>query len=226
MAEEGHIFARAAKSEEFTMFILGLTGGIASGKSTVSRMLTMLGAQVIDADKIARMVVEPGKAAWLEIVAHFGEAILQADQSIDRIQLGNIIFNDAKEKEVLERITHKQIQMEIERQLDECAKKQAEIVVLDVPLLYEVGWDTMVNAVWVVYVNEANQLKRLMQRNHWSADEAKARISSQMCLAEKSEKANLVIDNNGDFDYTREQVLSGWKSLQGGLKGNDIRANG
>lgn len=203
------------------MFILGLTGGIASGKSTVSRILKELGADIIDADKIAGNIVEPQKDAWKEIVAHFGEEILTKNKSIDRIRLGNIIFNDENEKKILESITHKYIKSEIEHCLSVLEEKRTEVIVLDIPLLFEVGWDKMADEVWVVYADEKNQLNRLIQRNNWSKEEAKARINSQMSLKEKVKRASFVIDNNKDIVYTKKQVSNRWRYLRDGLKGND-----
>jgi len=195
------------------MYIIGLTGGIASGKSTVSRMLAELGACIIDADKIARAIVEPHKPAWQDIVDYFGADILLADGTINRNMLGNKIFNNGEARKQLEEFMHPRIKQQIQDDIVKMREQGCEVLVLDVPLLYEVGWQTMADEVWVVYVNEETQLTRLMERNHLPYEQAVARIRSQMNLTAKSKLADVIIDNNSDFSSTRKQVRTRWKQV-------------
>lgn len=196
------------------MYIIGLTGGIASGKSAVSGMLRELGAYIVDTDKIARDVVLPEQPAWLEIVAQFGSSVLLPDGRIDRQQLGDIVFNDITARKKLEDIIHPAIKSMVLAEINTASQQGQEIVVVDVPLLFEVGWQKMTDEVWVVYVNESVQLERLMRRNCFSAEQALARIHSQMQLAEKVRLAKVVIDNNGNLVATRQQVLENWRRIK------------
>lgn len=187
--------------------IIGLTGGIASGKSTVSKMLEELGLAIVDADKIAHQVVEVGKPAYTEIVRVFGERVLQPDLNINRPELGSIIFNDKQKREMLNSIVHPEVRKEMLQQADSHIKNGAKAVILDIPLLFESKLTHMVQKTILVYVDEDVQLKRLMLRNGYTEAEAKARISSQMPLVEKKSLADVVLDNNSSIDHTREQLL-------------------
>ncbi|MEG6584627.1 dephospho-CoA kinase [Dendrosporobacter sp. 1207_IL3150] len=193
------------------MYIIGLTGGIASGKSTVSKMLSELGACIIDADKCAHKLMEPYEPAWYAIVNFFGEDILRPDKTIDRNLLGNKIFNDSEARKSLDSITHPIIKNYIEERISEFVRVGCGILVLDVPLLYEVGWQYMVNEVWVVYIERETQIQRLMKRNNLSYEQARARINSQMDLTIKAELADKVIDNSKDINNTKCQVHASWE---------------
>lgn len=199
------------------MYRIGLTGGIASGKSTVSAMLAELGAKIIDTDEIARQVVQPGELAWQGIVNHFGRAILLPDGQIDRKSLGDRIFQDKTARQQLEKIIHPYIEMEVEKSVEQAAASGQQFVVLDVPLLFEIGWQTKVNSIWVVYVEPQIQLARLMARNQFTTEQALDRINSQMKLGEKVKKANVIIDNNLDINHARKQVILAWRSLEQSL---------
>lgn len=188
--------------------VIGLTGGIASGKSTVSKMLIELGLAVIDADKIAHQVVEPGKPAYNEIVNAFGEEILLADQSINRPKLGSIIFNDKKKRDILNHIVHPAVRKEMKDQLQHNVSLGAKAVILDIPLLFESKLTNLVEKIILVYVDSDVQLNRLIARNELTLSEAQARISSQLPLNQKIELADAVIDNNGSIHETKEQLLS------------------
>lgn len=196
------------------MFLIGLTGGIASGKSTVSSYLKSFGAELIDADQIAREVVEPDQPAWRQIVSHFGEDLLLADRRIDRARLGDRIFRDKKAKKMLEKFTHQQILAEILRRLRTLEQQRKPVVVLDIPLLYEVGWEGLVDEVWVVYADRETQLSRLMRRNHLTRDEAQLRLDGQWDLKEKARRAAAVIQNGGDRESAKKQVLKHWDRIQ------------
>ncbi|MBP2640222.1 MAG: Dephospho-CoA kinase [Firmicutes bacterium] len=192
------------------MYVIGLTGGIASGKSSVSDILRKLGACVVDADQLARQIVEPDQPAWQEIVAHFGKAVLLPDGHLNRKLLGNIVFNSPSDREVLNKITHSRIFHEMEETIFDMEKRGHKIIVLDVPLLLEANFADLVDEVWVVYVNEEVEMERLQKRDHLTADEAKARIRSQMPLREKLRYATIVIDNEGDLAATARQVEKAW----------------
>lgn len=197
------------------MYVIGLTGGIASGKSTVSGILSQLGAFILDADQIAHAVMEPGCPAWEDIVNTFGKAVLLADRTIDRRELGNIVFHDKSARNRLEEIMHPRIKQCIEDKIKEYARRDGKILVLDIPLLYEVGWQQLASEVWVVYVDSDTQLQRLMHRSGLSPDEAAVRIAAQMDLAAKARLADVVIDNNGDLQHTRGQVFDAWEKAMG-----------
>ncbi len=194
--------------------IIGLTGGIASGKSTVSRMLKKLGAVVVDADKIARAVVAKGSPLLGELAKRFGNAILTADGQLDRRRLGDKVFADASAKAALDHLLHPVIQQEIERQTKAYEKAGEKIIVLDIPLLYETGWDEMTDEVWVVYVDAKTQRNRLMARNGFSRTQAQNRMNSQLPLEEKRRRASFVIDNTHAIAYTKQQVLKKWQKIK------------
>ncbi len=184
--------------------IIGLTGGIASGKSTVSAFLKEAGAIIVDADKIARDVVLKGKPAWEEIVNVFGKKVLLPDGQINRVYLGDIIFNDPVKKSILNSIVHPRVFAETENLLAEIEKKQAcEVVILDVPLLFESGMHKGLSEVIVVYVPESVQIERLIARDNLTKEQAVARICSQMPIEEKKCLATIVIDNTGSLENTR-----------------------
>jgi len=170
------------------LVIAGLTGGIASGKSTVSAFLEDAGAVIVDADKIAREVVRKNRPAWREIVRAFGQSILLPDGEINRILLGEIIFNDPAQKQVLNQIVHPEVIAESATRLAEIEKNQpGEIAILDVPLLIESGMDTGLSNIIVVYVPEPVQIQRLMIRDALTQAQAQARIRSQMPIEKKND---------------------------------------
>ncbi len=198
------------------MNVVGLTGGIATGKSTVSRMLAAAGAYIIDADVLARDVVQPGLPAWNAVVKSFGRQILHEDQTIDRDRLAAVVFDDPQRKAELERIVHPAVGEAMAAQLAAIAASAPDsVVVLDVPLLYEAKMDAGLALVIVVYAPEAVQLERLILRNGLSREEARARIAAQMPIAEKRRRAGVVIDNSGSLESTRQQVQALWRKLAG-----------
>jgi len=186
--------------------IIGLTGGIASGKSTVSSMFQDFNIPVIDADQLARDVVMPGEEAYEKIVTHFGEGILNSDQTIDRKTLGHIVFANKEKREVLNQIVHPAIRKRMLDQRDAYVRKQFKCIVLDIPLLFESRLSHYVHKTLVVYVNENIQLKRLMSRDGFSEKEAKQRIHAQLPLKEKVRQADAVIDNNGTVQQSFDQL--------------------
>ena len=186
--------------------VVGLTGGIASGKSTVSNMLKELGITVIDADLEARAVVEPGEDAYNQILEHFGKKILLEDGSINRPKLGEIIFNNKEERLVLNGIVHPAVRKKMNEKKEAAVKRGEFIIVMDIPLLFESELAGLVEKIILVYVDEAVQLERLMIRNDYSKEEAIARIRSQMPLEEKKERSDFIIDNNGSLELTQKQL--------------------
>jgi dephospho-CoA kinase len=187
------------------MKIIGLTGGIASGKSTISKLLMEKGAVIIDADKIAKSIMEPGKEAWQEVINHFGEIILKDDRNIDRKKLADIVFGDEKQLKVLNSITHPKIKEEMDKQLRDCIEKKVDIVVIDAPLLLETGLGVLVDEVWVVAADERTQIERLLKREpDMTFSQAQERLKAQMPLEEKMKFAHRVIDNNGSLEKTKK----------------------
>lgn len=191
---------------------IGLTGGIATGKSTVANMLTELGAFVIDADLVAREIVRHGCPAWHDIVFWFGRDVLRPDGEIDRARLGQIVFRDEQARLKLNQFTHPRVIARIDSILAELAERgHAEPVVLDVPLLIESGMTGSVDEVWLVVAHPDVQLERLMSRNQLDRDDALSRIAAQMPLEQKRKFADHVIDNSGSTQETRQQVIALWE---------------
>lgn len=188
------------------MFVLGLTGGIASGKSSISAMLKEMGFPIVDADEIARRVVEKGSPVLERIKEEFGEGVLNADGTLNRKALGQLVFSSNKKLELLNSITHPAIIEEIRRDIDALSAKGERLCVLDVPLLIESGINNMADAVLLVYVDEKTQLYRLMNRDHISEELALKKISSQMSFEEKKKYADYIIDNSGSLDCTKAQL--------------------
>jgi dephospho-CoA kinase len=197
------------------VLITGLTGGIATGKSTVAAMLQEAGAVIIDADKIARAVVKKGSKAWYEIVEHFGAEGLLPDGEINRITLGDTIFKDAAKKQVLDDIVHPQVIIEMGKQVEAAkADRPRAVIILDVPLLIESGMHETMSDVILVYTPEHIQLQRLMARDGLSVSDALARIRSQMPIEEKKALATIIIDNSSTQARTRERTLEVYRSLK------------
>lgn len=193
--------------------IIGLTGSIASGKSTISLMFDDIHINVIDADKIAREVVYPNNKAYDDIVDYFGEEILREDQTIDRKALGQIVFHDQKKLDVLNGFVHPRIRERMIEKRDLLIEKGEHVIVLDIPLLFENNLDVLVDRTIVVYVNEETQIERLMNREQFTREEAINRIQLQMPLEEKKLRADAVIDNNGSkYDSFKQlqDILKSW----------------
>ncbi|PFW58755.1 dephospho-CoA kinase [Bacillus cereus] len=196
--------------------VIGLTGGIASGKSTVSEMFRELSIPVIDADVIAREVVEQGKPAYNKIVEAFGTEVLQQDWELDRPKLGSIVFYNEEKRLQLNKIVHPAVREEMNTQKEMYIKKGVQAVVLDIPLLFESKLTSLVDRVLVVAVTPNTQLNRLMKRNNFSEEEATARIQSQMPLEEKVKNADEVINNDGTIMGTKTQlqvILKKWNII-------------
>lgn len=186
--------------------VIGVTGGIGSGKSTVAKILHDLGASIIDADKIARQVTAKGQQAMEEIVIHFGEGVLDEKGELDRKKLSEIVFADSKEIETLNSITHKYVADRISVELYKLKEEKAEIVVLDVPLPVEHGFLDIVDEVWVVIANKDTRIKRIMERNNITYEEALARIKMQKGDEEYLKLANEVINNDGSVEELEKAI--------------------
>lgn len=197
--------------------IIGLTGSIGTGKSTIAHKFKELNIPVIDADLIAREVVEPGEKAYEEIVVTFGEDILQTDRTLDRQRLGEIVFSDEEKRKTLNGIIHPAIRAEMIAQRDSYVSEDVPCVVLDIPLLYESKLTHFVEKVIVVATEADVQLERIMKRDDMTEEEAKQRIDSQIAVKEKANWADAVIDNNGTIAESEQQlidILTEWKVLE------------
>jgi dephospho-CoA kinase len=188
------------------MLVVGLTGGIATGKSTVSQEFKRLKIPVVDADEISRQIVEPGQACYKEIVAKFGVEILDIDSRINRAKLGEVIFQDQDKRKTLNRITHPRVRLHIIKQVLRHYLEGHDMVVLDIPLLFESGLDKFVNLSLVVWCTVDQQLERLMTRNQLTKRQAQSRINSQMGIQEKIRLSSFAIDNSGERQQTKLQV--------------------
>lgn len=193
--------------------IIGLTGSIASGKSTISAMLKEKGYPIIDADLVARVVVEPGTVTLSDIECIFGKEVMNEDGTLNREALGQLIFHDPAKRKQLNDLMHPAIRAEMLRQRDELFESGEETLIMDIPLLFESRLQHFVDKILVVSVKEETQLQRLMQRNSLSEEEAKARIQSQLPLSEKEKGADAVIYNNGSIEQSKvqlERILAEW----------------
>lgn len=194
-------------------YILGLTGGIASGKSTVSAYLAQNGALIIDADLIARQVVAKKSSGLKQIVAKFGGEILTASGELDRKKLGKLVFSNKELLKALTDITGPLIRAEILREIQAAKKAQVKLVVLDIPLLFETGYQTLCDKVMVVTIPSKLQLERVMKRDNLSAAEARKRIANQLPASRRNELADVLIDNSKSVAETYQQVLK-WLKIE------------
>jgi len=194
--------------------IMGLTGGIASGKSTVSALFVNMGARLVDADVIAREIMLPGHHVLAATVRHFGSDILSPDGTLDRAKLGEIVFSDPEARQTLNDLTHPAIRQEIRSRMQEMDRLEPErLIIVDIPLLFESNLQGMFEEIIVVYVPREVQLERLMLRNHWTREQAEDRLDAQMDIELKRRKASYVIDNSGDPANTEMQVTQLWDRL-------------
>lgn len=188
--------------------IIGLTGGIACGKSTVSRYLAQKGAQIVDADQIAHELSEPNGALYEAYQKHWGKQILLADGTLNRRKVGQLAFANAQEKNWLNHTAHPVIKEAIERKISAI---KSGVIILDVPLLFEAGWDKITDGNCVVFVTREIQLQRLIARNGYTRQEALNRINAQMPLNEKKRRADWLIDNSGSLEETYRQADTLWQ---------------
>jgi dephospho-CoA kinase len=192
------------------MRLIGLTGGIATGKSTVDRMLAARGATVIDADRLAREAVRPGEPALDAIIERFGKGVLQSDGTLDRSRLGAIVFADENARHDLDRITHPRIAELTQERIAAALAGDAPLVVVDIPLLFENARETMFEGVLVVYAPVSVQVERLRERNGLDERAALQRLAAQLPIDEKRARATWVINNSGDTAATEQAVAAWW----------------
>lgn len=192
------------------MFKIGLTGGIASGKSTVLTYFKDKGIPYIDADIVAREVVEPGTEGLKAIVDTFGSHVLQDDGTLDREALGAIVFHNEEKRQLLNSCLKTHIRNRIMELTSQYEQGNTPILIYDIPLLIEGEWYTMMDEVWLVYVNETTQIERLMSRNGYTREDALARINSQMRLDDKRAYADIIVDNNGTPHDLTVQLNTIW----------------
>jgi dephospho-CoA kinase len=196
------------------MLNVGLTGGIACGKSTVARMLAEKGAVLIDFDELVRAAEGTDEPAWREIVHHFGEEVLQTDRAIDRRKLGEIVFADREKLALLNSLVHPAVFAEWQKRLTAIRETRADAIVLsDIPLLIEAGLKTMVDLVLLIYITPEEQIRRLMARDGFTREEAERRLASQMPIGDKISHADFVIRNDGPLEETCRAVSALWKEL-------------
>ncbi len=196
------------------MKVIGLTGSIGSGKSTVALFFKELGAKVIDADLVARQVVEPGKPALNELKEAFGNTIIHDDGSLNRKLVAEIVFNSDEKRERLNSIIHPRIFDEIKNTIENYRKEGAEVVILEAALILEKkGLIKLIDELVVVSIDEQNQKKRLAERGDLTQDQINARIKSQLSNSEKIKHADYIIENNNGLENTHDQVKKIWKNL-------------
>ncbi len=208
------------------MLIVGLTGGIGSGKSVVARMFKDEGANVIDLDDLARRVVEPDKPAWRDVVAYFGMGILNPDKTLNRSALGEIVFSDPKSRKVLEEFTHPRIFEERDALLEAIKHKDpCSVVVIEFPLLFELSFQKKFDKVILVYVPRDAQIRRVRERDGLSQNEVDKRLRAQIPIDEKRSLSDYIIDNEGSLDNTRDQVRGVMKDLRKFAREKEVAFN-
>ncbi|HSF56828.1 MAG TPA: dephospho-CoA kinase [Candidatus Binatia bacterium] len=194
--------------------MVGLTGGIASGKSTVAAILRRLGAAIINADELSREVVQPEQEAWKEIIKTFGPDILQEDKTLDRRKLRKIVFDDPETRKRLEAIIHPRVRALAERNISELAAAGSSVVVYEVPLLFEAQIHLWLRPVILVTCDIETQKQRLLERDHLTELEAQQHLDAQMSLAEKRKLADYVIENDGTLEELEQQVRAVLQKIQ------------
>lgn len=193
--------------------VIGLTGNIGSGKSTISQLMAELGAVVLSADKIGHEALQPYTETWQEVINTFGQEILKAGAEVDRQKLGEIVFNDAKALAKLNQIMHPRMYRIAEERIKELRQRGIRVIVLEAPLLIEAGWLPLVEQVWVTVASEATVLQRLRQRNGLSKAQALARLHSQLPPEEKIKYADVVINTDVPLSKVEAQVKELWERL-------------
>lgn len=193
------------------MLVIGLTGGIGSGKSTVSGVLADLGATVIDADKVGHQTLKPKTPAWHDIVAAFGRGVLKENEEVDRAKLGQIVFSDPKALKQLNAIMHPRMAEMMRDMIAGLEREGTKVVVLEAAILIEAGWLPLVDQVWVISVAEETAIQRLTRRNGMNEEQARARIHSQLSNEERAKYADVIIDTNCSLDEVKCRVRDLWE---------------
>jgi len=194
--------------------VIGLTGGIATGKSTVASMLRGLGAKIIDADELAREVVKPDQEAWREIVEAFGSEVLRQDRTLNREKLRKIVFADKRARKRLDSITHPRIRALAQERIEKLAAEGVDIIIYEAPLLFENRVHLWLRPVILVTSDSETQKRRLRERDRLSESEIRHHLEAQMPLEEKTKLADFVIDNSGDLEELQSQVQKIWEKIQ------------
>ena len=196
------------------MKVIGLTGGIGSGKSTVSQFLAELGAVIIDADKVGHEALKPDTEIWHEVVATFGRQVLTPEGDIDRSKLGEIVFGNSELLSRLNQIMHPRMYNMVKAQLEDYRRQRVEVVVLEAPLLLEAGWTSFVDEVWVTVAPESTVLRRLKEKGGLSEQQSLARIHSQLSSEERVRHTDVVVDTDCSLDELKAKVKEPWGRLQ------------
>ena len=195
------------------MIVIGLTGGILSGKSTISQMLAEKGAVIIDADKIGHEVYKPHTKTWQELVDAFGNSILKQNMEIDRKKLGDIVFNDSQALARLNEIVHPKMHSMMREEIERLRGEGVDTVVLEAAVLIEANWTDLVDEVWVALAPEEVAVKRLQNRGGLSEEQARARIRSQLSPEERAKHADVIIDTDCELSQVRAKVAELWQKL-------------
>ncbi len=195
------------------MRVIGLTGGIGSGKSTVSQIMAELGAVIIDADRVGHEAYQPNTRTWQDLVAAFGKEIVAADGSIDRKKLGAIVFGNPDELARLNRIVHPRMFEMMQERIGQYRKQGVKVVVLDAAILFEANWTPLVDEIWVVVTDEPAVVTRVHTRSGLPEEQIRSRIRSQMSNEERTKRANVIIRNDGSLEDLRAKVRELWGIL-------------
>jgi len=194
--------------------VIGLTGGIGSGKSTVSQYLSELGATIVDADKIGHEIYQPNTTVWQQLIETFGKQILTPDNTVDRKKLGEIVFGNPELLKKLDNLVLPAMFQIAKKKIESACKQGARVVILDAPTLFEAKWDSLVEEVWVVVADEAIVIKRAMARTGLPEAQIRSRINAQMSNEQKIKRSNVVIHNNGSIKELREKVKVFWGTIE------------
>ena len=195
------------------MVVIGLTGGIATGKSEASRILQELGAEIINADLIGHEAYRQGSVGWESVVQAFGKGILDESNEIDRSKLGAIVFSDESELQKLNEIMHPIMEKIVEQSILDCQDSGSEVVVVEAALMFEAGWNKLVDTVWTTDAPEETVISRLELRNGFSRTESQKRISSQMDREDRLSRSDVILSNTGDLNAFKNVILSAWLEL-------------
>jgi dephospho-CoA kinase len=196
------------------MKVIGLTGGIGSGKSTVAKFMAELGATILELDKVGHQAMKSGSDVWRRLVDEFGEAIIAADGEIDRSRLGNIVFNDSSTLERLSNIIHPEIDKIIAVKLDEYRRRGIDYIVLEAAARLDTDRSSQVDEIWTTVAPDDVVLKRLADRSRFSEEETRARIRAQLPDEERIKRADVVINTDCSLDELRDRVVKAWKKMQ------------
>jgi len=197
------------------MRVIGLTGGVGTGKTTVSRMLQELGAVLVDADAVGHQSYLPGTPAWKDLIAAFGEGILLPTQEIDRRKLGGIVFSDPAKLTQLNSIVHPRMRDIIHKQLEELRRQGVKVAVLEAAVLFEAKWEGLATEVWVTDAPEETVVPRLRARSGWTEEQSRARIAAQLPRAERLRRAQVVINTDVPWEEVKRQVKARWQEHLG-----------